>query len=501
MKKKANSIILICTVLLLLGTMVLQAEVGFHVKNGRLYDLYNNEFIMYGVSHAHCWYSDRTTQALNDIKSIGANAVRIVLSAGKHGEGWPKTEPAVVQSIVNQCKTNKMIAVLECHDTTGYGEKAGAVPLSTAVAYWKELQNVLTGQEAYVIINIGNEPYGNTNSLGWLNDTINAIKEMRAAGFEHCLMVDAASWGQDWEFIMRDNAQAVYNADATGNLLLSVHMYGVYKKDSYIKSYIASIKDKGLPLVVGEFGWKHSDGDPDEYSIMYRAVQYGTGYLGWSWSGNGGGVEYLDMAINFDVNNLSDWGKLIVNGPNGLRSRAGTCSVFTGGAAVTLPPPPDPTPPPPSAGSCANIPVWTPTAIYAQSGMKVQYNNFVYQNNWYSQNQNPEEYSNDNQVWTFLGMCDGGGVTPTPTTTPTRTPTPTPTPSTTRTPTPIMTDCNGTGDVNNDRVVNINDALLIAQYAAGLKVTLNPVCGDVNGDTKTDILDALIIARRSAGLQ
>jgi mannan endo-1,4-beta-mannosidase len=251
MKKGGKSIILLSALLLLSGTLTLQAEIGFHVQNGRLYDANNNEFIIYGISHAHCWYSDRTTQALTDIRNVGANTVRVVLSAGKHGEGWPKTEPAVVQSIVNQCKTNKLVAVLECHDTTGYGEKAGAVPLSTAVAYWKELKSVLTGQEAYVIINIGNEPYGNTNSSGWLSDTINAIKDMRTAGFEHCLMVDAANWGQDWEHIMLDNATTVYKADTTGNLILSIHMYGVYARDNTISNYISTIKSKGLPLVVG----------------------------------------------------------------------------------------------------------------------------------------------------------------------------------------------------------------------------------------------------------
>ena len=66
-------------------------------------------------------------------------------------------------NVIQLCKSNRLICVLEDHDTTGYGEDSAAVSLASAVSYWKEIQSVLTGQEAYVIINIGNEPYGNTN--------------------------------------------------------------------------------------------------------------------------------------------------------------------------------------------------------------------------------------------------------------------------------------------------------------------------------------------------
>ena len=104
--------------------------------------------------------------------------------------------------------------MLEVHDTTGYGEATDAISLAQAVEYWKKIKSVLVGQEAYVIINIGNEPYGNVNASGWINDTKNAILAMRTAGFQHMLMVDAPNWGQDWEFIMRDNAASVF---ATGS--------------------------------------------------------------------------------------------------------------------------------------------------------------------------------------------------------------------------------------------------------------------------------------------
>jgi hypothetical protein len=57
------------------------------------------------------------------------------------------------------------------------------------------------------------------------------------------------------------------------------------------------------------------------------------------------------------------------------------------------------------------------------------------------------------------------------------------------------------GDVNGDGVVNINDALLIARYVAGL----NPpnfilANADYNSDGTVSITDALMVARHVAGL-
>ncbi|MBN2442828.1 MAG: cellulase family glycosylhydrolase [Spirochaetales bacterium] len=494
MKNKVLSYVCTCALFLVFLQAGAYAEVGFHVNNGRLYDANNNEFVMRGVSHAHTWYEDKTS-AIADIKSVGANVIRIVLSSGDHAEDWGRNEPADVRNVIDLCIQNQVIAMLECHDTTGYGEKSGSVSLSTAVAYWRDLQSVLTGYEDYVLINIGNEPYGNTNARDWVQATRSAIQSMRSAGFDHTLVVDAPNWGQDWEFIMRDNAQSIYNTDTTGNTILSIHMYGVFEKDNTINNYITAIKDQGLPLVIGEFGHDHSDGDPDEDAIMFRSVEHNVGYIGWSWCGNSGGVEYLDMVNNWNVNSLTSWGDRIVNGANGLRSKAGVCSVFSG-ASVTPPAAPDPTDPPPSAGSCANIPEWNASTIYDQSGTRVKLNDLVYQNNWYTTGQNPEEYSEDNQVWTMIGICEEVinttpvPSTPVPTTPPTSAPTVAPTPVTTQVP------GGNTGDVNGDGIVDIVDGLLVAQYYVDLNPTdFNVSVADTNCNGSVDIIDALLIAQ------
>ncbi|MFE7788423.1 cellulase family glycosylhydrolase [Streptomyces sp. NPDC057460] len=299
---------------------------GLHISDGRLLEGNGNDFIMRGVNHAHTWYPGET-QSLADIKALGANTVRVVLSDGHR---WTESGPADVADIVAQCKANRLICVLEVHDTTGYGEDAAAGTLDHAADYWIGLKDVLAGEENYVIINIGNEPWGNTNPEGWTAPTITAVQKLRNAGFEHTLMVDAPNWGQDWQGVMRANAQSVYDADPTGNLIFSIHMYSVYNTAQKVTDYLHAFVDAGLPILIGEFGGPADQyGDPDEDTMMATAEQLRLGYLAWSWSGNTDPI--LDLAIDFDPSRLSSWGQRIFNGVNGIAQTSREATVYGDG--------------------------------------------------------------------------------------------------------------------------------------------------------------------------
>ncbi|MEO3754526.1 cellulase family glycosylhydrolase [Streptomyces sp. B6B3] len=301
---------------------------GLHIDDGRLVESTGNDFVIRGVNAAHTWYTDRTSQSLADIKALGANTVRVVLSSGNQ---WTRNDAADVSNVIAQCKANRLICVLEVHDTTGYGEQSAAVSLDVAANYWIDIQSALAGQEDYVILNIGNEPYGNNNYAGWTADTRAAIQKLRNAGFDHTIMVDAPNWGQDWSGTMRANAQSVYDADPDGNTIFSIHMYGVYDTEAEVRDYLNAFVNAGLPILVGEFGHNHSDGDPNEDAIMSLTTQLGLGYLGWSWSGNGGGVEYLDMVTNFNAAALTSWGQRFFNGANGIAQTSEEATIFGGG--------------------------------------------------------------------------------------------------------------------------------------------------------------------------
>jgi mannan endo-1,4-beta-mannosidase len=307
--------------------------VGLHIENGKLVERNGTAFVARGVSHAHTWYASQTPTAIPAIKAAGANALRVVLSSGNQ---WTKNDVNDVTSVVSQCKAAKLICMLEVHDTTGYGEQSAAVSLDTAVNYWISIKAALVGQEDYIQLNIGNEPYGNgSNVPNWTADTSAAIKKLRSNGFKNLIVVDAPNWGQDWQFTMRDNAATVFAADVDANTMFSIHMYGVFDTAAEVTAYLAAFTSKGLPITIGEFGNMHSDGDPDEDTIMSEAQRLGIGYYGWSWSGNGGGVEYLDMVTGFNPSQLTSWGQRIFNGANGIKATAKQATIYGGTSTPT----------------------------------------------------------------------------------------------------------------------------------------------------------------------
>jgi mannan endo-1,4-beta-mannosidase len=300
---------------------------GFSISNGQLVDNNGTPFVMRGVAYPYTWFQTQPVQQhIANIGAMGFNTVRYVLSTGGQ---WPRITGAQLSQIIQWSKDNRIIAVLEVHDSTGWTESSAAVPISNAVAYWTsaDVRAAINGQENFVIINIANEPFGNTTTANYTPDTIAAIQAMRNAGITHTLMVDAANWGQDWSNTMRTNAMQIWNADTRRNLVFSVHMYEVYAQASAVTSYMQAFDDMSLPLVVGEFGADHQGQPVDEAAIMAQAQQRGNGYIGWSWSGNGGCCVSLDVVNNFSTT-LSSWGQILVNGPNGVRATSVPASVF-----------------------------------------------------------------------------------------------------------------------------------------------------------------------------
>lgn len=337
-------------------TQPASAAVGLHISGANIVEANGQKFIMRGVSHEHTWFPTQTSSFAN-IKSLGANTVRVVLSGGR----WAANTPSDVANVISLCKANRLICVLEDHDTTGFGEDSAAFSLDQAVNYWISLKSVLVGQENYVVINIGNEPIGNNNPSQWISATTAAIQKMRANGFQHLLMVDAPNWGQDWQFVMRDNAQTVLDSDTQHNTVLSIHMYSVFNTAASITSYLDAFQSKGWPLVIGEFGWQFDSTQVDDQTLMQQAVSRGIGYMGWSWQGNNDPI--LDMVANWDPAQLTTWGQRVFNGTNGIKANSKEATVYSGGTPTTAPPTTaPPTTAPPSTAPPTTAPPTTPPA-------------------------------------------------------------------------------------------------------------------------------------------
>lgn len=328
-----NSLLKKTALALVTSAMIAPAFAGWTVSGSQVLDPNGNAFVFRGVNHAHAWYADRLTQSLRDIAATGANSVRVVLS---NGTQWSRNNGADVTNVINQCKANKLVCVLEVHDSTGYGESAAATHISRATEYWlsSDIKAAITGQEDYVVVNIANEPFGNSTSAAtYTADHITAIRALRAGGLTHMLMVDAANWGQDWQNAMRDNAPSILAADSLKNTLFSVHMYEVYNNASIVQSYLSSFQTRSLAIVVGEFGAEHNGSNVAEEAILQYAQDQGIGYLGWSWSGNGSCCVPLDIVNNWNAGSLSTWGNFLINSANGIKATSKLATNFSGNAS------------------------------------------------------------------------------------------------------------------------------------------------------------------------
>ncbi len=285
---------------------------GFRVWRGQLLDGRGRPFVMRGANHGHAWYPERT-HVWADMAAAGANTIRVVTSGGR----WGTTSAQEISAIIDRSQQHRMVCVLENHDTTGYGDDAAATSLEQAAQYWVSVRQALKGRERHALLNIGNEPLGNALAAQWTEQTVAAVRTLRRAGIRNTLVVDAPNWGQDWSGTMREGAPAVLRSDPHRNVVFSVHMYGVYDTGEEVRAYVDSFHERGLPLIVGEFGHDHSDGPVDEDAIFEHTARRRTGWLAWSWSGNSGGVEYLDMVEGFDASRRTWWGERVVSGPHG----------------------------------------------------------------------------------------------------------------------------------------------------------------------------------------
>ena len=309
------------------GSVTVEPKDGFYVDGTVLRDANKNPFIMRGTNYAYVWFKqDDIDKALAEIAGYGANAVRIVIADGAQ---WGKVSAGEVEKLITTCEKNKLVCILEPHDATGNND---ANALYTAARYFADdLAAKLKGHENTTIINIANEWMAENNDSAWQTAYINAVKIIRDAGLKHCIMCDAGGYGQGASTII-NGGKAVLEADPEHNCMFSIHMYGTAGGNSAtIKNTFDSMATRQLCLCVGEFGYKHSDGDVDEGFIMQYAQETNTGWLAWSWYGNGGGVEYLDMSsANIGGRLSSDWGEPVVNGQYGWKNTAKLATVYTG---------------------------------------------------------------------------------------------------------------------------------------------------------------------------
>jgi endoglucanase len=449
------------------------------------------------------WGNPVTTKPMIDmIAAKGFKTVRIPVSWGEHVGGSPSYT-------IEGARLDRVQAVVDyCFANTTYADEAACTTKFKAM--WTQIANRFKNYSDYLIFETMNEPRVEGSTDEWNGGTdenrtvINhynqaALDAIRATGGNNASRWVMITTHAATTLTVAINALVIPN---DSHILISQHTYypytfclqsgspttwGTAQEKADMDKDLDRIRNfwdqKGVAVVVGEWGSidKNNTADRTAHAEYYAAGVRARGMLGIWWDNGWTGSEGLAI---FNRTNLT-W----------YRPEIADALIRGVNTAVSTPFP---------GYDCSTIPEWDPAASYPDAGTRVKYNGKVYENKWFSYNQNPEEYAvNEYEVWTFLGQCSSSVGTPVPTSvsTPIVTPAPTAEPTAVVTPAPTQPQTGLLGDVNGNGSIDIVDALQIAQYYVG-----NPPAGfieanaDVTRDGTINIVDALRVAQCYVGL-
>lgn len=318
---------------------------GFTTSGSELKDANGNTFIMKGLNVPLAWYQSQTLANIKNIKkNSGSNTLRLVVGGNfAPNQAW-YTPDATWQAAIDSTIKNKMIPMVEIHNVLGSND---SLDLNKAVDWWVSKKDYFTRPDIakYVLINIANE-WGDwamsqpsstpPNQVYWRDSYISAVKKLRAAGYKTTIVIDAPGYGQDkGASALLTHATAIINADPLKNVLFAIHTYCEWNSSNGANSstVFPQLKTAKIPFFVGEVANSHPDGantcQIPATTIMGNSVQYNSGYLGWSWTGNGNETKALDASSNWEGTQLTPWGEVLINSPVGTKT-AVEASVFGG---------------------------------------------------------------------------------------------------------------------------------------------------------------------------
>lgn len=297
----------------------------FTTENSKLIDAEGQVFVIRGMNNPHAWFGEKAYAALDDIRAVGCNTIRIVWNT--------KGNDAELESIIKRCIELEMIPMVELHDVTGNtsGDRLAEM------AEWYAQPNraeMLMKYERFLLLNIANE-WGSHITRGeyWLSSYTRCIDIMRKAGYTTTFVIDAPGWGQNIDPII-EYGQKVIDSDPLHNILFSVHMYGSWNKAKKIREKLTLCHQKELPVIVGEFGYNYAKGKnnlkckADHTVILEVCNNLEYGYMPWSWTGNNKENKWLDLVEPDDWKKQTWWGQQVISGKGGISETAKKASVF-----------------------------------------------------------------------------------------------------------------------------------------------------------------------------
>ena len=333
-------------IFLFLWTALLNANTdngNFQIVGSKIIDPDGNEFIPRGVNvqgMKYGWPGDVVPQADLIINAWNFNFIRVGCRLYDHyWNGQNVSDNShyqtieSMQAIVDAFTPHKVVVKFEFHDRTGnYYTGSELEDLKDA---FREMSD-RWGDNPYVWFNIMNEPGGSSSNMNqWVNmhrEVIEVIRDEKQVN--NVIVIDAHYWGQDvgaWNanpvpegnssILSRGKDLIHFNDKTYENIMFSFHIYDQWNRGTpeqiefKMHDYITRVKEKGLALMVGEFGTSSNVNQSLHFPAAFRAAMnvapaHGIGLVWWHWfggdalklttsgNGNGGNINSTTNPTN-----------------------------------------------------------------------------------------------------------------------------------------------------------------------------------------------------------
>ncbi len=276
------------------------------------------------------WGGAYTTQKLIDsVKAAGFNSVRLPCSWFSHSDTvTSKIDPdwlARVKQVVDYCINDSMYTIINIHWDKGWLENRVDAADSAQVnkrqhAYWTQIANYFRGYDEHLLFASANEPNvddatGMAILLSYHQTFINAVRATGGNNASRTLIIQGPSTDID----KTNNLMNTMPTDQISNrLVVEVHYYSPYQftlmaqdaswgkmfyywgkghhsatdvmrnatccEESYMDKKFELMKtkfvDKGIPVIIGEFGAeKRKLSPPSDEALNHASVDYYDYYL------------------------------------------------------------------------------------------------------------------------------------------------------------------------------------------------------------------------------
>jgi endoglucanase len=308
-----------------MGQLPTAQEVASKMKVG-----WNMGNTLEAICSETAWGGVVTTQALIDsVKAAGFNSIRLPCAWFCHSDTNSseinETWLYRVKEVVDYCIKDSLYVIINIHWDKGWLEKKVNSANQDKVnkrqnAYWSQIANRFIDYDEHLLFASTNEPNvedstgmsvlfshhqtfidavratGGNNSSRTLviqgpstdiDKTINLMNTMPAdkianrlivevhyySPYQFCLMTEDASWGKMFYYWGKDDHS---KTDVSRN--------ATWGEESDVEKYFGLMKkkfvDKGIPVIIGEFGvWKRKLSPPSDQALHIASVEYYYKYI------------------------------------------------------------------------------------------------------------------------------------------------------------------------------------------------------------------------------